>query len=59
MKLQLANGNFAKPMGLVEQVVLSTCGIEFVHTLAIIDFGLKSTYDIILGRPFMKQLKMI
>ena len=59
MKLQLIDGHLARPMGLLEQVVLSTCEIEFVYPLAIVDFGLKSTHDIILGRPFMMQLKMI
>ena len=59
MKLHVANGHLAKLMGLLAHVVLSTCGIVFVYTLAIVDFGLKSTYDIILSRPFMRQLKMI
>ena len=50
-KLQLVDGHLAKLMGLLEQVVLSSCGTEFVHTLDIVKFGLKSTYNIILGRP--------
>ena len=46
MKLQLENGNLARPISLVEDFVLSSCGIEFVHTLALVNFGLKSIYDI-------------
>ena len=45
-------------IGLLENVVTS-CGIEFEHTFAVVDFGKKPNYEIILGCPFMHQLKMI
>ena len=59
MKLQLADGYIEKSIGLLEKVVVSSCGVEYEHTFAIVNFGKSSNYDIILGRPFMRQLKMI
>ena len=59
MKLQLANGYVERPMGLLEKVVVSSCNIEYEHTLAVVDLGTKPNYEIVLGRPFMRQLKMI
>ena len=59
MKLQLAYGYIEKPIGLLEKVVVSSCGVEYEHTFAIVDFGKSPNYDIIFGRPFMRQLKMI
>ena len=59
MKLQLADGNIEKPIGLLEKVIVTSCGVEYEHTFAVVDFGKSPNYDIILGRPFMRQLKMI
>ena len=59
MKLQLADGYVEKPLGMLERIVVSSCGIEYEHTFAVVDFGKKPMYDIMLGRPFMRQLKMI
>ena len=59
MKLQLADGYIEKPIGLLEKVVVTSCGVEYEHTFAIVDFGKDPNYDIIMGRPFMRQLKMI
>ena len=59
MKLQLADGYIEKPIGLLEKVVVSSCGVEYEHTFAIVNFGKSPNYDIILGLPFMRQLKMI
>ena len=59
MKLQLADGHMERPLGLLEAITITSCGVEFEHTFAIVDFGKSSNYDIILGRPFMRQLKMI
>ena len=59
MKLQLADGYIERPIGLLEGVVVSSCGVEYEHTFAVVDFGKSPNYDIILGRPFMRQLKMI
>ena len=39
MKLQLADGYIEKPIGLLEKVVVSSCGVEYEHTFAIVDFG--------------------
>ena len=59
MRLQLADGHIQRPIGLLERVLVTTCGIEYEHTFAVVDFGQNPNYDVILGRPFMRQLKMI
>ena len=59
MKLQLADGHIQQPVGLLEWVLVATYGIEYEHTFAVVDFGTKNNYDVILGRPFMRQLKMV
>ena len=59
MKLQLADGYIERPLGLLEGIVVTSCGVEYEHTFAVVDFGKSPNYDIILGRPFMRQLKMI
>ena len=59
MKLPIADGHIQRPIELLERVLVTTCGIEYEHTFAVIDFGRNSNYDVILGRPFMRQLKMI
>ena len=59
MKLQLADGHIERPIGLVEGIVVTSCGVEYEHTFAVVDFGKSPNYDIILGQPFMQQLKMI
>ena len=59
MKLQLVDGHMQRPIGLLERVLVTTCGIEYEHTFAVVDLGLNPNYDVILGRPFMRQLKMI
>lgn len=51
MKLQLADGHIARPIGLLEQVVVTSCGVEYEHTFAMVDFGKNPNYNIILGRP--------
>ena len=45
------------PIGVLEKIIVTSCGIEYEHT--IVDFGKKPNYEIILGCPFMRQLKMI
>ncbi|MCO5570330.1 hypothetical protein L7F22_024049 [Adiantum nelumboides] len=59
MKLQLADGYVEKPLGILEQVIVTSCGIDYEHTFAVVDFGKTNNFDIILERPFMRQLKMI
>ena len=59
MKLQLADGLMERPLGLLEKVVVTSCGIEYEHTFMVVDFGKEPNYEIILGRPFMRQMKMI
>ena len=59
MDLQLADGNLERPLGLLENVIIKTCGIDFEHTFAIVDFGQDPNYEVILGRPFMRQLMVL
>ena len=59
MKLQLANSFMKRLLGLLEKVVVASSGIEYEHTFMVVDFGKKPNYEIILGRPFMCQMKMI
>ena len=59
MRLQLADGQYAKPLGMLEKVTISSCGIKYDHTFAIVDFGTDPNYEVILGRPFMKQMMVI
>ena len=59
LKLQLVDGHLEPPLGLLEGVSITTCGIKFIHTFAMVDFGRKIAYHIILGRPLMRQIKII
>ena len=59
MQLQLADGKLAKPLGMLERVTVSSCGIRYEHTFAIMDFGAEPNYEVILGRPFMMQMKIV
>ena len=56
MDLQLVDGNLDRPLGLLEKVVMKSCGIKFEHTFAIVDFGQDPSYEVILDRPFMRQM---
>lgn len=58
MKLQLADGYIEQLLGLLKRVIVTSCGVEYEHTFVVVDFGKNPNYDIILGRPFMRQLKM-
>ena len=55
MNLQLADGSLENPIGLLENVTVTSCGIKYEHTFAIVDFGRNTNYEVILGRPFIRQ----
>ena len=59
MRLQLADGHIQRPIGLLKRALVTTYGIEYEHTFVVVDFGQNPNYDVILGRLFMRQLKMI
>ena len=59
MKLQLVDGHIERPIKLLEGVIITSCGVEYEHTFAIVDFGKSPYYEITFGRKFMRQLKMI
>ena len=59
MNLQLADGSLENPIGLLENILVKSCDIEYEHTFAIVDFGKNTNYEVILGRPFMRQFRMV
>ena len=59
MNLQLADGSLENPIGLLENIIVTSCGIEYEHTFAIVDFGQNTNYEVILGQPFMRQFQMV
>ena len=58
MKLQLENGFMESPIGFLDKIIVTSCGIEYEHTFAVVDFGKKPNYEIILGHPFILQLHL-
>ena len=54
MRLQLADGYIEEPLGLLKNVVVTSCGIEYEHTFVVVDFDKKYAYDIILGTSSMR-----
>lgn len=59
MNLQLADGKLQNPIGILEDVSLVSCGIEYKHSFAVVDFGREANYELILGRTFMRQFSMV
>ena len=59
MSLQLADGFIKSPINLLENFIVSSCGIEYEHTFVVVDLCKKPNYKIILVHPFISQLKMI
>ena len=57
--MQLADGNLERPIGLLEDILVESCGVQYEHTFAIVEFGQDPNYKLILGRPFMRQLRVI
>ena len=55
----MADKHIQRPIGLLERVLVTTYEIEYEHTFAVIDFGQNPNYNVILGRTFTRQLKMI
>lgn len=53
MELQLADGKMEQPLGMLENMLVESCGVKYEHTFAIVDFGRNPNYEVILGRPFM------
>ena len=47
MKLQLVDGYIEKPLVLLEKVIVTSCGVEYEHTFAVVDFGKSLNCDII------------
>ena len=49
MNLQLADGRLEILIGILENVALTTCGIEYTHSFTVVDFGREANYELILG----------
>lgn len=43
----------------MEGVIVTSCDVEYELTFDLVDFGKEPAYDVILGQPFMRQLKII
>ena len=59
MGLQLADGKIKYPLGLIKNVQVKVCAINFEHSFAVVDFDQETNYEVILGRPFMRQLMVV
>ena len=59
MNLQLADGTLKNPIGILENVSLTSYGIEYTHTFAVVNFGREANYELILGQTFMRQFSMV
>ena len=55
MSLKLADGSLENPIELLEDVKVKSCGIKYLQTFDIVDFGKNTNYEVILGQPFMWQ----
>lgn len=50
MALQLViDSNIKHPLGLLEHVIVASCGIDYKHTFVMVDFGQYSRHEVILG----------
>ena len=59
MNLKLADDKLKNPIGILVNVSLTSCGIEYTHTFAVVDFGRGANYELILGQTFMRQFSMV
>ena len=58
--LKMANGTIAKPTGLLRDVKIHIHGIPYIVTLTVIDYQtIKSDYSMLLGRPWLRNAKVI
>ena len=46
-------------MGLLEDMEVTICGIQFDHTFVVVDFKQETNYEVIVRRPFMHQLLVV
>lgn len=49
MGLQSEDGNLGHPLGLLENIVLKSYGIEYEHTFVVVECGQDLNYEVILG----------
>ena len=59
MQLQLADGTLAKPLEMLERVIVTNYGIAFMHTFVVVDFGRDPNHEVILGQPFMRKMLLV
>ena len=58
MNLQLADGKLENPIGILEDVALISCGIEYTHSFAVVDFGRDRVYPLLRCSRFWKRSKL-
>ena len=47
--IALANGNIDNPLGFLDHVIVTSGGIEYKHTFAVVSSGQDPSYEVILG----------
>lgn len=53
MNLQLAHNKLKNPIGILENVALTSCGIEYTRTFALVHFEREANYKLIIGWTLM------
>lgn len=59
MVLQLDDGHIQRTVGLLEALEVRSCVMKYADIFATVNCGRDVDYRETLGRPFMRQLKMI
>ena len=60
MIVKLANGATTRPVGVVKNLRVKTFGLTYKVSFVVMDFGNQlDSYDIILGRPYMRTTSLI
>ena len=47
--MQLVGGSLNNPIGIIKDITVESCGIEYEHTFAIVYIKLNTNYEVILG----------
>lgn len=59
MGLQLVDGETKHPMGLLKNILVSTCGIKFKYTFAVVDIEHDPNYELIVRWSFIRQMLVV
>ena len=58
MVLQLVDGNLEEAMGHLQNIICTSCGVQYKHTFSLWIFEKDLKYKDILGRSFMHHMQM-